>query len=117
MATEYPEGRRWETRAREHIRTLDDAGLLEPRDAGYTDALQAAGIAMDLAEQSGVSGQVEYARRGWSAALQHLTPPPTLRPRQARGVNDADAESEFERLARTFYDRTAERGSEFPHPA
>lgn len=117
MADEYPEGRRWEFRAREHIHTLDRAGLLEPRDAGYTDSLLAAGIAMDLAEKSEVSGQVEYARRGWSAALQHLTPPPAMRPHKASGVNDADAESEFDRLARAFYDGAPERDAEFPNPA
>lgn len=104
-----PAGRRWEFRAAQHINDLSDAGLIEGKDAGYCDSLLAAGIAMDLAEQSETSGQVEYARRGWSAAMQLLTPPPALRPRPSRaGVNDdTPPESEFDRLAKSFYNGTA----------
>jgi hypothetical protein len=110
-------GGRWERRARRHIRRLADAGIVEPRDEGYTDALYAAGIALDLAEASGNAGQVEYARRGWSAALQLLTPPPMTRgPKPGEGVTNDETESEFDRLAAAYYaEHESERDSEFPN--
>lgn len=112
-------GGRWENRARRHIRRLAAAHIIEPRDEGYTDALYAAGIALDLAEASGNAGQVEYARRGWSAAMQLLTPPPTQRPpRPAEGVTDDATESEFDRLARAFYDEhESDSDANFPNAA
>lgn len=109
-------GGRWERRARRHIRRLADAGIVEPRDEGYTDALYAAGIALDLAESAGSAGQVEYARRGWSAALQLLTPPPMARGPKPGEVTNDDTESEFDRLAQSFYEQhDADSSTDFPN--
>jgi hypothetical protein len=104
---EYRPDGRWEARALAVMQHLADEHVIEPRDEGYTDALLISGIALDLAERSGDASKMEYARRGWSAALRLLTPPPSERPRAhpaepVRGVMSTDERTEFERIAEQF---------------
>jgi hypothetical protein len=106
---QYHPGGRWESRALTIMQHLADERIIEARDEGYTDALLAAGIALDLGELSGDASKMEYARRGWSAALRMLTPPPSERPRPhpaepvvAGGVMSTNERTEFERLAEQF---------------
>ena len=108
----------WAERARAITRQLAGDGVVEVRDQGYADSLLAAGIALDLAIASAQAGQIEYARRGWSAALQLLTPAPVDRPRPAaesgEGVQSVDAE--FAGIAASFYAQwDADRAADIPH--
>lgn len=115
-----PEPRSWAERARTIIRDLTAGDVLKPEHQGYADSLLAAGIALDLAEAAGQSGQVEYARRGWVASLQLMTPPPRKTPErkpEAEGVNNGAAESEFDRLARDFFGSSASGNPNVRDPA
>lgn len=119
MSTKRTEPRSWSERARRIVRDLAEAEVLKPQHQGYADALLAAGIALDLAEAAGQSGQVEYARRGWVASLQLMTPPPRKSPEpKAEGVNDGKpGESEFDRLAREFLGSSGGGNADVRHPA
>jgi len=94
---------RWLSRAIDHVTRLTTNRRISESEAGYGDALLAAGIALDLAERKGDANAVEYARKGWSAAMADLVPPPVTRPHPPEGVSDGHATTEFERLADAFY--------------
>lgn len=121
MPRKSAEPRSWDERARTIIRDLTEAGVLKAEHQGYADALLAAGIALDLAEAAGQSGQVEYARRGWVASLQLMTPPPRKtpepKPERGEGVKHASGESEFDRLARDFFGSSTGGGADVRNPA
>jgi hypothetical protein len=118
---DYSPAGRWEARALSIMQHLADEHLVESRDEGYLASLLMAGIALDLAERSGDASKMEYARRGWSASLRMLTPPPSERPRPhpaaepVEGVMSPNERTEFDRLAEQFAAGGADVRDE-PHP-
>lgn len=107
----------WADRARQITRRLAADGLVEIQDQGYVDSLLAAGIALDLAIEAAQPGQIEYARRGWSAALQLLTPAPVDRPVPGnKGEGGQGVDAEFAGIATAFYAQwDADRAADVPH--